>query len=93
MAWQSDFLVDSVDVMRYRPTRDNWGPIIVPRDRYFVMGDNRDESLDSRYWGFVDPRALKGRAVVLYFSYNRDAMGALPILNHIRWGRIGDWIR
>jgi signal peptidase I len=93
MGWQSDYVISSVDLMRYRPTRDNWGPIVVPRDRYFVMGDNRDESLDSRYWGFVDPRALKGRAVVLYFSYNRDALGALPVFNHVRWGRIGDRIR
>lgn len=92
MSWQTEFLVDTVDVMRYRPTRDNWGPIVVPPNRYFVMGDNRDMSLDSRYWGFVDPRALKGRAVVLYFSYNRDAVGSFPLLNHIRWSRIGDWI-
>jgi signal peptidase I len=93
MTWQTDYVVSTVDLMRYRPTRDNWGPIVVPRDRYFVMGDNRDESLDSRYWGFVDPRALKGRAVVLYFSYNRDALGAMPVVNHVRWGRIGDRIK
>jgi signal peptidase I len=92
MSWQAQHLLDSMDVMRYRPTRDNWGPIITPQDRYFVMGDNRDESLDSRYWGFVDPAALKGRAVVLYFSYDRDALGTLPIFQHIRWGRIGDRI-
>lgn len=92
MSWQADYLVNSVDPARYRPTRDNWGPIVVPQDRYFVMGDNRDESLDSRYWGFVDPASLKGRAVVLYFSYDRNALGALPILNQIRWGRIGDRI-
>jgi signal peptidase I len=93
MTWQSEFLAQGTDVMDYKPTRDNWGPIVVPADRFFVMGDNRDESLDSRYWGFVDPRALKGKAVVLYFSYDRDAFGALPILNHVRWQRIGDRIR
>jgi signal peptidase I len=93
MSWQTKFLVDSVDVMKYRPTRDNWGPIVVPPNLYFVMGDNRDESLDSRYWGFVDPASLKGRAVVLYFSYDRDALGALPFVNHVRWARIGDRIR
>jgi len=93
MRWQAEHLLDSMDVMRYQATRDNWGPLVVPPDRYFVMGDNRDESLDSRYWGFVDPAALKGRAVVLYFSYDREALGTLPIFQHIRWNRIGDRIR
>ena len=93
MNWQSEFLVDSMDRSRYQPTRDNWGPIVVPMDRYFVMGDNRDASLDSRYWGFVDPLALKGKAVVLYFSYDRDALGPVPFVDHVRWSRIFDAIR
>jgi len=93
MDWQADFLVDSVDPASYHPTRDNWGPIVVPQNRYFMMGDNRDASLDSRYWGFVDPGALKGKAVVLYFSYDRDALGPLPVVDHVRWNRIFDPIR
>jgi signal peptidase I len=93
MAWQSDFLAPGVDAGQYRPTRDNWGPIVIPPERYFMMGDNRDESLDSRYWGFVAPDWIKGRAVVLYFSYNRDALGGVPFLSHVRWRRVGDRIR
>jgi signal peptidase I len=93
MTWQSEFLAPGTDVMNYKPTRDNWGPVVVPADRYFVMGDNRDASLDSRYWGFVDPASLKGKAVVLYFSYDREALGPVPFLNHVRWNRIGDRIR
>jgi signal peptidase I len=93
MNWQSEFLVDDVPRDRYQPTRDNWGPIVVPLDRYFMMGDNRDASLDSRYWGFVDPAAVKGRAVVLYFSYDREAIGPVPVVDQVRWNRIFDPIR
>jgi signal peptidase I len=56
------------------------------------MGDNRDQSLDSRYWGFVPTSAIKGKAVMLYFSWNRDAAG-IPLVGHVRWGRVGDRIR
>jgi signal peptidase I len=93
MKWQTGFLVDTVNVAAYRPTRDNWGPLVVPPAHYFMMGDNRDESLDSRYWGWVEPPAMKGRAVLLYFSYDRDAFGPLPFLSHVRWNRIFDRIR
>jgi signal peptidase I len=93
MVWQAYHLAQTADAGEYRPTRDNWGPLVVPLDGYFVMGDNRDQSLDSRYWGFVDPDALKGRAVVLYFSYDREAFGPLPFVNHVRWTRIGDRLR
>lgn len=93
MDWQFEYLVSGVNSRDYKPTRDNWGPLVVADAEYFVMGDNRDESLDSRYWGFVKPASLKGKAVMLYFSYDRDAYGALPFVNHVRWGRIGDRIR
>lgn len=50
------------------PGRDNWGPIEVPEDKYFTLGDNRDDSLDSRFWGFVDRTAIRGKAWRIYWS-------------------------
>ena len=55
----------------HRSTRDNWGPRIVPADHLFVMGDNRDYSSDSRYWGFVDRKEVVGNAFVIYWSWER----------------------
>jgi signal peptidase I len=93
MKWQVGFLTDSAASRPYYPTRDNWGPVVVPPDRYFVLGDNRDESLDSRYWGFIQPPQIKGRAVALYFSYNGREPGAVPVLGRVRWNRIGDRLK
>ncbi|HEX6695102.1 MAG TPA: signal peptidase I [Longimicrobiales bacterium] len=90
MEWQKSHLVDSVRAEPYYPTRDNWGPVVVPAGSYFMMGDNREQSLDSRYWGFVPRSDMMGRAVGLYFSYDRAAIGGLPFFGHIRWNRIGD---
>jgi len=67
--------------MEVRP-RDEFGPVTVPTDSYFVMGDNRDHSLDSRFWGFVKAEKIKGRAFLIYWSW--DGTG-----EWIRWERFG----
>jgi signal peptidase I len=87
MTWQYQYLLPATDSATYQPTRDNWGPLVVPASSYFVMGDNRDLSLDSRYWGFVPEKDIKGKALILYFSWDGDAEG---VLSHIRWNRIFD---
>jgi signal peptidase I len=49
--------------------RENYGPVTVPPEQYFVMGDNRDNSEDSRYWGFLPRNNVKGKALIIYWSY------------------------
>jgi signal peptidase I len=88
-AWQLAYLLPEVDRETYRPSRDNWGPLAVPAGQYFVMGDNRDNSYDSRYWGFVDRRVIRGRPLFVYYSFDRESWRALPFLTAIRWGRLG----
>ncbi len=92
MRWQADYLTDPALRMNYRPTRDTWGPIVVPAERYFVLGDNRDDSEDSRYWGFVEGVAIKGRPLFVYYSFNPRTLKAVPWLTDIRWDRIGGTI-
>ncbi len=93
MEWQKSFLTDSSRAEPYYPTRDNWGPIVVPDTGFFMMGDNRDSSLDSRYWGFVPRRDMMGRAVSLYFSYDKFDTDGPPFFGRIRWSRVGDRLR
>jgi signal peptidase I len=92
MAWQSDHLVAAGPSDHYSPSRDTWGPIVVPPGQYFVLGDNRDNSEDSRYWGFVRREDIRGRPWVVYLSMKGEA-GAEGFLRRIRWGRIGHRIR
>lgn len=89
MLWQRRYLAPGVNPEEYRPTRDNWGPIVVPEGHYFMLGDNRDDSEDSRYWGYVDKSAIKGRPLFIYYSFDTNAMRPFPWITQIRWGRIG----
>ena len=88
-----------------RPTHDHWGPLVIPTGYYFMAGDNRYCSKDSRYWGIVPRDNLKGRPLIVYYSYRPgglpDPNGCsgetsdrpLSFLTDIRWGRIGHLIR
>jgi signal peptidase I len=90
MVWQYRYLAPGVDKKTYRPTLENWGPIVVPAHKYFVMGDNREHSLDSRFWGFLDRSRFEGKLAFLYWSYDTKSTLPLPFLTAVRWSRIGD---
>ncbi|MFM7231607.1 MAG: signal peptidase I [bacterium] len=66
--------------------RDNLGPFTVPAGTLFMMGDNREESYDSRFWGFVPMDHVRGRALFLYFSTAAETWWEMPL--HIRWERL-----
>ena len=73
------------------PQLDNWGPILIPTGHFFMMGDNRYESKDSRYWGVVPRENVRGRPSFVYYSYKGggESDRPLPFITDIRWGRIG----
>ncbi len=76
------------------PTLDHWGPMVVPAGYLFMLGDNRYDSKDGRYWGFVPRENVRGRPSFVYYSYNADDSDRpLPFLTDIRWGRLGTIIR
>jgi len=79
------FFADGLATDRGDSPRDNYGPITVPPHHLFVMGDNRDRSYDSRFWGFVDLNDVRGEAFLIYWSWDGR--------NHwVRWDRLGDLI-
>jgi signal peptidase I len=75
------------------PTRDNWGPIVIPPDHFFAVGDNRDDSVDSRHWGYLGAERLRGEALVIYYSYDPRLRRPFAFLRNIRPSRIGNAIR
>ena len=91
--WQRNYLVRTAEARSgFHPSRNNWGPLVVPERNYFVLGDNRDNSLDSRYWGFVPDSLVRGRPMFVYYSYAPDTALGLAWLTRIRWTRIGERI-
>jgi len=72
--------------------RDNYGPVTVPEGHLFMMGDNRDNSSDSRYWGFLPFENVIGKAYRIYFSWDKN-MPLYRLFKKIRWSRIGQLIR
>ncbi len=94
MQWQREYLVGQRKAKgKYDPTRDSWGPIVVPKGKYFALGDNRDNSEDSRYWGFVDGGSIRGKPMFVYYSFARDPLRPFSWLTDVRWDRIGEPIR
>lgn len=84
--WQAPFYVGGDSA--YLPDVQNWGPLVVPAGHYFMLGDNRDDSRDSRYWGFLPRRNVVGTPSLVYFSYDPASARSMPALTAIRWNRI-----
>lgn len=80
--WQRAYLLHPNDSITYRPTLQNWGPIVVPPHQYFILGDNRGNSLDSRFQGFLSEDAFTGVPRTVYFSRDTET-------GHVRWARLG----
>ena len=85
--WQAARLVGP-RVSPYLPDRDNWGPVVVPPDSLFVMGDNRDYSWDGRYWGFLPRGNVHGAPLLVYYSFDPSSWRPLPVLTATRWQRL-----
>jgi signal peptidase I len=85
--WQLPHLVHR-NPATYQPDLQEWGPIVVPPDSFFMMGDNRDSSYDGRYWGFLPRKNVRGKPLVVYFSYDPSSWRAVPFLTAVRWSRL-----
>jgi signal peptidase I len=73
--------------------RDDYGPVTVPEGYYFAMGDNRDNSQDSRWWGFLSRDYIKGKALMVYWSYEPENGSVTSFLTGTRWNRLLHQIR
>ena len=87
LAWQSPLLTR--DTAGYVPSVRTWGPIVIPQGTFFDLGDNRDASYDSRYYGPVPTANIVGRVQAVYYSYDPASYRPLPQLSSIRWRRLG----
>ncbi len=85
--WQMAHFVGPLP-QRYLPDMHNWGPIVVPADSLFVLGDNRDNSFDSRYWGFVPRRNVRGHPMLVYYSFDMNNPAQFAFVNDVRWDRV-----
>ncbi|MEO8226462.1 MAG: signal peptidase I [Gemmatimonadota bacterium] len=85
--WQVAHLAGR-DSASYRPDLQDWGPIVVARDSLFMMGDNRENSYDSRYYGFISRSSVRGSPMFVYYSYDLSSYKPLPFLTAVRWNRI-----
>lgn len=72
----------------YAPDLHDWGPIVVPPESLFVMGDNRDGSYDGRYWGFLPRANVRGTPLLVYFSYDAESVQPMAFLTEVRWKRL-----
>jgi signal peptidase I len=97
MSWQKQIEVTGT---RFGPpprtaTLDHWGPLVIPSGNYFMMGDNRYASKDSRYWGIVPRANVRGRPMFIYYSYVPAGESDRPLsfITDIRWTRLGHWVR
>jgi len=86
-AWQLSHYVGA-DREHYAPDVNHWGPVVVPRDSLFFLGDNRDESYDGRYYGFVPRENVLGHPFVVYFSFDDESWRPLPFMTAVRWNRL-----
>lgn len=90
MRWHLDALPARVSRATYQPTRNSWGPLVVPSGRYFMMGDNRDWSMDSRITGFIPHAHVRGKVLAIYYSVDPAPDRPFPrVLTAARPGRIG----
>src|SRR3990167_1595030 len=85
--WQVEHLVGA-DSASYNPDLQDWGPIEVPPGHFFMMGDNRDDSYDGRYWGFLPRENVRGRPLVVYFSFDPSSWKPLPFFSAVRWAAL-----